>query len=162
MPRRKQTLPREVREQYQWYGMTTWVQKTLVKKYKWLRDVVAQFVQQNPSKKTGDGPQPKKKQAKLRRWRPGTLALKEIRKYQKSTNLVISKAAMERTIRELCDEYVKDIRWSNAAVMAIHHATENYCTKLFEDVNICAIHAKRETIMPKDIQLARRIRGERA
>ncbi|KAL0561895.1 hypothetical protein IC582_002340 [Cucumis melo] len=75
---------------------------------------------------------------KPHRFRPGTVALREIRKYQKSTELLIR------------------------AVAALQEAAEAYLVGLFEDTNLCAIHAKRVTIMPKDIQLARRIRGERA
>uniref|UniRef100_A0A8C5KTS7 Core Histone H2A/H2B/H3 domain-containing protein n=1 Tax=Jaculus jaculus TaxID=51337 RepID=A0A8C5KTS7_JACJA len=55
-----------------------------------------------------------------------------------------------------------DLRFQSSAVMALQEASEAYLVGLFEDTNLCAIHAKRVTIMPKDIQLARRIRGERA
>uniref|UniRef100_A0A8C8UG46 Core Histone H2A/H2B/H3 domain-containing protein n=1 Tax=Peromyscus maniculatus bairdii TaxID=230844 RepID=A0A8C8UG46_PERMB len=75
---------------------------------------------------------------KPHRYRPGTVALREIRRYQKSTELLIRKLPFQRL------------------------ANEAYLVGLFEDTNLCAIHAKRVTIMPKDIQLARRIRGERA
>jgi histone H3 len=55
-----------------------------------------------------------------------------------------------------------DLRFQSHAVLALQEAAEAYLVGLFEDTNLCAIHAKRVTIMPKDIQLARRIRGERA
>ena len=53
------------------------------------------------------------------------------------------------------------MRFQSTAITAIQEATEAYMVGLFEDTNLCAIHARRVTIMPKDIQLARRIRGER-
>ncbi|NWR11736.1 H33 protein, partial [Paradoxornis webbianus] len=55
-----------------------------------------------------------------------------------------------------------DLCFQSAAIGALQEASEAYLVGLFEDTNLCAIHAKRVTIMPKDIQLARRIRGERA
>ena len=55
----------------------------------------------------------------------------------------------------------QDVRFRSAALMAFQEACEAYLICLFEDTNLCAIHAKRVTIMPRDIQLARRIRGER-
>ncbi|KAE8637160.1 hypothetical protein Csa_014670 [Cucumis sativus] len=89
---------------------------------------------------------------KPHRYRPGTVALREIRKYQKSTELFDQEVALPET----------DLRFQSHAVLALQEAAEAYLVGLFEDTNLCAIHAKRVTIMPKDIQLARRIRGERA
>jgi len=99
---------------------------------------------------------------KKRRYRPGTVALREIRKYQKSTNLLLRKLPFQRLVRELAQEYKSDIRFTSLAMHALQCVSEEYLVTLFEDVNLCAIHAKRVTIMPKDLQLARRIRGERA
>ena len=99
---------------------------------------------------------------KPHRYRPGTVALLEIRKYQKSTDLLIRKAPFQRLIREIAQDYETDVRFQSTAVLALQEAAEMYLIGLFEDTNLCAIHAKRVTIMPKDIQLARRIRGERA
>ena len=103
------------------------------------------------------------------RYRPGTVALKQIRQYQKSTDLLIRKLPFQRLVHEIaCDsEVIKSplcgkVRFQSAAIMALQEAAEAYLVGLFEDTNLCAIHAKRVTIMPKDIQLARRIRGERA
>ena len=103
------------------------------------------------------------------RYRPGTVALKQIRQYQKSTDLLIRKLPFQRLVREIaCDsEVIKSplcgkVRFQSAAIMALQEAAEAYLVGLFEDTNLCAIHAKRVTIMPKDIQLARRISGERA
>ena len=105
---------------------------------------------------------------KPHRYRPGTVALREIRRYQKSTDLLIRKAPFCRLTREIMDSVQETLRtkekterMAGAAILAIQEATESYLVGLNEDTNLCAIHAKRVTIMPKDIQLARRIRGER-
>jgi histone H3 len=98
---------------------------------------------------------------KPHRYRPGTVALREIRKYQKSTELLIRKAPFQRLVREIAMDYKADARFQSTAVLALQEAAEAYLVVLFEDTNLCAIHVKRVTIMPKDIQLARRLRGER-
>ncbi|EGC39215.1 histone H3 [Dictyostelium purpureum] len=99
---------------------------------------------------------------KVHRYRPGTVALREIRKYQKSTDLLIRKLPFQRLVREIAQEFKTDLRFQSAAIGALQEASEAYLVGLFEDTNLCAIHAKRVTIMPKDIHLARRIRGERS
>ena len=99
---------------------------------------------------------------KPHRYRPGTVALREIRRYQKSTELLIRKLPFQRLVREIAQDFKTDLRFQSSAIMALQEASEAYLVGLFEDTNLCAIHAKRVTIMPKDIQLARRIRGERA
>ena len=96
------------------------------------------------------------------RWRPGTVALREIRRYQKSTELLVRKLPFSRLVREVAQDFRTDLRFQAQAVAALQEASEAYLVGLFGDTNLCAIHAKRVTIMPKDIQLARRIRGERA
>ena len=96
-----------------------------------------------------------------RRYRPGTLALREIRKFQKSTDLLIRKLPFQRLVREIATNYKSGLRFQIQAVLALQEASEAYLVKLFEDTNLCAIHAKRVTIMPKDLSLARRIRGEK-
>jgi histone H3 len=98
---------------------------------------------------------------KPHRYRPGTVALKQIRKYQKTTQLLIRKLPFQRIVREIATDFMNDVRFQSSAVLAIQEATEAYMVGLFEDANLCAIHSKRVTVMPKDIQLARRIRGER-
>ncbi|OMJ91984.1 hypothetical protein SteCoe_5298 [Stentor coeruleus] len=98
---------------------------------------------------------------KPHRFRPGTVALREIRKYQKSTELLVRKLPFQRLVREIAQEYKTDLRFQSSAVLALQEAAEAYLVGLFEDTNLCAIHAKRVTIMPRDMQLARRIRGER-
>lgn len=97
-----------------------------------------------------------------KRFRPGTKALREIRKFQKNTDLLIRKLPFARLVKEIAENYVGlsyGIRWQSNAVLALQEACEAYLVHLLEDTNLCAIHAKRVTIMQKDIQLARRIRG---
>ena len=96
------------------------------------------------------------------RFRPGTVALREIRKYQKNTELLIRKLPFQRLVREVAQDFNTNLRFQSHAIMALQEASEAYLVSLFEDTNLCAIHAKRVTISPKDMQLARRIRGERA
>ena len=104
----------------------------------------------------------KGQQKKPHRYRPGTVALHEIRRYQKSTELLIRKLPFQRLVREIAQDLGKiNIRFQSRAIMALQEASEAYLVGLLEDSNLCAVHAKRVTIMPKDIQLARRIRGER-
>ena len=101
------------------------------------------------------------KQVKKRRFRPGTLALREIRRYQKSTDLLLRKLPFQRLVREIAQYYVPTVRFQSTALAALQEASEAYMVGLFEDTNLCAIHAKRVQIMPRDLHLARRIRGER-
>ena len=108
------------------------------------------------ARKVGDGGK------KKHRYRPGTVALREIRKYQKSTDLLIRKLPFQRLVREIAQNFKTDLRFQSTAILALQEASEAYLVGLFEDTNLCAIHAKRVTIMPSDIQLARRIRGERS
>lgn len=96
---------------------------------------------------------------KPHRYRPGTVALREIRRYQKSTELLIRKLPFQRLVREIAQDFKTDLRFQSSAVMALQESAEAYLVSLFEDTNLAAIHAKRVTIQPKDIQLARRLRG---
>ena len=93
------------------------------------------------------------------RYRPSTVALREIRRYQKSTELLIRKLPFARLVREIAQDFKTDLRFQKDAVGALQEASEAYLVGLFEDTNLCGIHAKRVTIMPKDLQLARRIWG---
>ena len=93
----------------------------------------------------------KKSQKKQHRFRPGTVALREIRKFQKSTDLLIRKLPFQRLVREVASEHFFDIRFQSSAILALQEASEAYLVNLFEDTNLCAIHAKRVTIMPKDM-----------
>ena len=99
---------------------------------------------------------------KQHRYRPGTVALREIRRYQRTTELLIRKLPFQRLVREIAQDFKADLRFQSKAIQALQEAAESYLVGLFEDTNLGAIHAKRVTIMPKDVQLARRIRGERA
>ncbi|DBB13648.1 hypothetical protein WJX82_005690 [Trebouxia sp. C0006] len=99
-----------------------------------------------------------------RRVRKGTVALREIRQYQRSTELLIRQAPFQRLVREITESVSpekNDKRWQVAAVAALQEAAEVFLVSMLEDSNLCAIHAGRVTIMPKDMQLARRLRGER-
>lgn len=96
-----------------------------------------------------------------RRWRPGTCAIREIRKFQKSTSLLIQCAPFQRLVREVSSAQKEGLRFQSSAIMALQEATEAYIVSLMADTNLACIHAKRVTIQPKDIQLALRLRGER-
>ena len=98
---------------------------------------------------------------KRRRFRPGTVALREIWQYQKSTDLLIRRAPFQRVVNEIVKSFRNDLRIQAVAIKGLQEAAEAYLVGLFEDSNLCAIHARRVTIMPRDVQLARRIRGER-
>ncbi|CAG9320669.1 unnamed protein product [Blepharisma stoltei] len=89
-------------------------------------------------------------------------ALIEIYKYQKGTELLVRKHPFQRLVREIAQEYKTDLRFQSSAVLALQEAAESYHIGLFGDSNFCAIHGKRVTIMPRDMQLVRRIRGERS
>ena len=95
------------------------------------------------------------------RYRPGTVALRQIRRYQKTTYLLIRKLPFYRLVKEILQDFGMNYRVTPGTVNALQEAAEAYLVGLFEDSNLCAIHAKQITIMPKDIQLAHRIRGER-
>ncbi|XP_074633076.1 uncharacterized protein LOC141891925 isoform X1 [Acropora palmata] len=98
---------------------------------------------------------------KKRRYRPGTRALMEIKYYQKTTHLLLRKKPFMRLVREIADRFYKqgELRWQITALFALQESAEAFLVRLFEDSNLCAIHAKRVTVMPRDMQLARRIRG---
>ena len=98
---------------------------------------------------------------KPHRYRPGTVALCKIWRYQGSTKLLIRKMPFQHLVREIMQDFKTDLSFQSAAIMALQEVSEAYLVGLFEDSNLCAIHAKRVTIMPKDIQLARHICGER-
>ena len=93
------------------------------------------------------------------RFRPGTVTLKQIRKYQKSTEFLIRKIPFQRLLREIAQNFKPGLRFQSTAILALQEAAEDYLVKMFEQVNICAIHAGRTTIQVKDIDLWRRIKG---
>ena len=96
----------------------------------------------------------------MRRFRPGTVALREIRKFQKSTDLLIPKLPFSRLLRQIAQSITPDKRFEKTALLALQEASEAYLTGLLEDANSCAIHAHRVTITPSDLRLAQRIRGD--
>ncbi|VDC07303.1 unnamed protein product [Peniophora sp. CBMAI 1063] len=110
---------------------------------------------------------PDEQQRRRHRYRPGTVALREIRKYQKSTDLLLRRLPFARVVREIAMEMTTDVneeggamlRWQSSAILALQEASEAFLVHLFEDANLCAIHAKRVTLMTRDLQLARRLRG---
>merc|ERR1712202_108023 len=82
---------------------------------------------------------------KPHRYRPGTVALREIRRYQKSTELLLRKLPFQRLVREIAQDFKTDLRFQSSTVMALQEASEAYLVGLMEDTNLCAIHAKRVT-----------------
>jgi histone H3 len=129
------------------------------------KDTAVKKATKKASKKVG-----KKKSAKssnssgvkkTHRFRPGTVALREIRRYQKGTELLLRKAPFQRLVREVAAAHKDGLRFQASAVAAIQEATESYVVSLLSDTNLCALHARRVTIMPRDVHLARRLRGER-
>ena len=154
---------------------TTLIAKALIQKHVHTHNSKMARTKQTARKSTG-GKAPRKQLAtkaarksapatggvkKPHRYRPGTVALREIRRYQKSTELLIRKLPFQRLVREIAQDFKTDLRFQGSAVLALQEAAEAYLVGLFEDTNLCAIHAKRVTIMPKDLQLARRLHGER-
>lgn len=94
---------------------------------------------------------------KPHRYRPGTVALREIRRYQKSHDLLVPKLPYSKLFREILQDYKSDMRVQAAAFLAAQEMSEAFLVQRLEDSNLCAIHAKRVTVMPKDLQLAQRI-----
>merc|ERR1712065_72153 len=96
------------------------------------------------------------------RYRPGTVALREVKKLQKSTDLLVARAPFARLIREVASGFNNQkLNFQASAVSAIQEAAESYIISVLSDANLCALHANRVTAMPKDLALARRLRGER-
>ena len=96
---------------------------------------------------------------KPRRFCPGTVALRQIRKYQKSTELLIRKLSFQRLVREVAHQISTDLRFQSTALLALQEASESFLVTMFEQVNLCAIHGKRVTIYPDDIVLWSRLVG---
>lgn len=126
-------------------------------------------IKQTPSQTTGSfgrppvlakrASVPTRGMKKPHRYKPGTVALREIRRYQKSTELLIRKLPFQRLVREIMQEYRTDLRVQGSALLALQEASEAYLIHLFEDTQLCAIHAGRVGVQPKDMALARRIAG---
>lgn len=99
-----------------------------------------------------------------KRRKPGTVALKQIKYYQKTTDLLIRLLPFQRLVKEIGEQLgineFSNYKWKASAIEALQHATEAYLTAVFEDVNKAAIHAKRITIRTEDLHLVRSIRGK--
>ena len=102
------------------------------------------------------------RQVKPHRYRAGTVALQDIRHFQKTSALLIWKLPFQRLVREIAQDFKTDLRFQSAAILCLQEAVEAYLVRLFDDAKLCAIHARRVTILPKDIQLARQIQEEQA
>lgn len=107
-------------------------------------------------KKVSKGFEPRKPH----RYRPGTVALREIRKFQKSTNLLVRKAPFSRLCREIAEDYKVNVRFQGSALMCLQEAAEAFLVMILEHANLASIHAHRVTVMPKDLKLVKRIRGD--
>ncbi len=100
-----------------------------------------------------------------KRFRPGTVALRQIRHFQKTADLLIPRLPFSRVVKEIAQDLagrynIHGLRFQSAALMALQEAAEAYMVSVFEDTVLCCVHARRVTIMPKDMNLARRIRGD--
>ena len=116
-----------------------------------------------PAKKSMSASKAKKpvmKERKKPRFHAGTVALREIKRYQKSTDLLIPRAPFQRLVRDICSGIDNDLRFQAQALLAIQEASEAYLVGLMEDAGLCAVHAKRQTVMKSDMILAKRIRGD--
>ncbi|RNF24443.1 histone H3 variant [Trypanosoma conorhini] len=98
---------------------------------------------------------------KKHRWRPGTVVMREVRRYQNTTEFLIAKAPFRRLVREIVSNLKESLRMSATCVEALQESTELYVTSVLADANLCTLHANRVTVYPKDIQLALKLRGER-
>lgn len=97
---------------------------------------------------------------KSRRFHPGTVALREIKRYQKTTDRLIQRSPFQRLLKEVLHDINPELRMQNLATIALQEASEAFLTNLFEDSNLVAIHGKRTTVTDKDLKLVCRIRGE--
>ena len=108
------------------------------------------------------GPPPYAGLRKPRRFKAGTVAIRQIRRYQKSTDLLLRKLPFQRLVREIAQEFKSDLRFTSMGILALQEASENYLVGVFEDTQLAAIHANRVTIKVDDMQMVRRLRKERA
>ena len=119
-------------------------------------ETASRFYQSNPVWRVN----PHTGQRERVKWKPGMIALSEIKHYQKSTVLLIRKLPFLRLIREITQDFRTDLRFTADAIYTLQNAAEIYLVNLFEDTQLVAIHGKQVTIMPVDMQLVRRLRGE--
>lgn len=97
---------------------------------------------------------------KVHRFRAGTVALREVKKYQKSTDLFLRRLPFSRLVRELSQDYKTGLRFQASAIDALLEASEYHLLSLLADAHLCTQFAKRKTVMPKDLKLAAQIRNE--
>ena len=103
--------------------------------------------------------QPTETPTKKLRYKAGTVALKEIRRYQNSTDLLIRKLPFQRFVRNIAQQYKADARFQAPALACLHEAVESFLSGVFEDANLCAVHSRRVTVLPRDLQLVSKLRG---
>nr|AJO61223.1 CenH3 [Melilotus albus]AJO61225.1 CenH3 [Melilotus albus]AKA94113.1 centromere-specific variant of histone H3 [Melilotus albus]AKO62854.1 centromere-specific histone H3 [Melilotus albus] len=97
---------------------------------------------------------------KKRRNKSGTVALREIRKLQKAVKLLIPTAPFVRCVKQITNTLSMEVsRWTAEALLALQEAAEDYLVHMFEYGMLCALHARRVTLMKKDIELTRRLTG---
>lgn len=101
-----------------------------------------------------------KKERKPHRWRSGTVALREIKQYQKSTDNLIQRLPFQRLVREITQKYQEELRFQASALSAIQESCEAYLTQLLSDSNTVAIQAGRVTVKPSDLKTVRALRNE--
>lgn len=102
------------------------------------------------------------KARKPHRYHPGTVSLREIRRYQRSTDLLMRKSPVQRVIRQIAQTSAGpevDVRFQRSAILALHEACESYLTGLFANANTIAIHSKRVTVEASDLLLAKELKG---
>lgn len=87
------------------------------------------------------------------RWRPGTVALRDIKRYQGTTNMLLRRLPFQKLVREICQDWKSDTKWAASALLALQEATEGFMIKLFESMNLVAIHGNRVTVLKKDFSL---------
>ena len=95
------------------------------------------------------------------KFRPGTVAIRDIKRYQKGTEMLLRKLPFQRLVREIAQTSKDGVKFAASAVLAMQEATEAHMINLFADTCLCAIHGRRVTIQPRDLQLALRLRGDR-
>ncbi|KAL3517274.1 hypothetical protein ACH5RR_024176 [Cinchona calisaya] len=113
------------------------------------------------TRKAAATPSTRQDQRRKHRHRPGTVALREIRHFQRTWKLLIPAAPFIRLVKEISNFFAPGVtRWTAESLVALQEAAEDYLVQLFEDAMLCAIHAKRVTLMKKDWELARRLGGK--
>lgn len=118
------------------------------------------MINMNKKTKQNNMKENQKEVSKKTRYRPGTVALREIRKYQRNTSIVIRKIPFQRLVREIAMFMIADTRFHASALNALQECTEIFIYEVFKDSQLCCFHAKRCTLLKKDMQLAKRIRGD--